>query len=201
MVKLEPNIYLLSSSKLNFGSKFNVIICNFFPITIFELARNSSSARYSLHMKLNWIRISIFYLARNSISGRKSMSLFVTFSNFDLRAGSKFKFSSIFASHRVQFEPKMYLLSSSKFNFGSKFDVIICNFSNFDLRAGSKFKLSSIFASHKVKLDPNIYFLSSSKFNFGLKFNVIIYKFFPISIFELAQNSNSGQYSFQIGLN
>ena len=81
-VKLDPNIYLLSSSKFNFGSKFNVIICNFFPISIFELARNSNSARYSFQIGSYWNRISIRYLARNSISCRNSMSLFVTFFQF-----------------------------------------------------------------------------------------------------------------------
>jgi len=81
-VKLEHNIYLLSSSKFNFGSKFNVIICNFIPILTFELARKSNSARYSLHIRSNWNRISICYLARNWNSARKSMSLFVTFFQF-----------------------------------------------------------------------------------------------------------------------
>ena len=140
-------MYFLCSSRFNFSSKFNVIICNIFPISIFELARNSNSARYSLHIGSNWNRISICYLARNSISARNSMSLFVTFSNFDLRAGSKFKQWSIFASDWVNLVPNIYLLSCSKFNFGSKLNVIICNF-------------------------------------------------FPISIFELARNSNSARYSF-----
>ena len=80
--KLEPNMYFLSSSKFNFGSKFNVIICIFFLISIFELARNSNSARYSFQIGSYWNRISIRYLARNSISGRNSMSLFVTFFQF-----------------------------------------------------------------------------------------------------------------------
>ena len=107
---------------------------------MFELARNSNSARYSLQIGSNWNRISISNLARNSISARNSMSLFVTFSfNFDVRAGSKFKLTSIFASDRVILEPNIYFISSSKFNFSSKFNVTICNFFlNFDLRSSSQ---------------------------------------------------------------
>ena len=81
-VQFEPQMYLLSSSKFNFCSKFNVIICNFFTISIFKLAQNSNSARYSLRIASNWNRISICYLVRNSISARNSMSLFVTFFQF-----------------------------------------------------------------------------------------------------------------------
>ena len=135
-------MYLLSSSKFNFGSKFNVIICNFFPISIFELARNLNSARYSFHIGSNLNKKCICYLARNSILAGNSMSIFVSFSNYDLWAGSIFKLSSIFASHRLQFEPKMYVLSSSKFNFGSKFNVIICNV--FQFRSSSWLEIQTL---------------------------------------------------------
>ena len=69
--------HFLSSSKFNFSSKFNVIICKFFLISIFKLSRNSNSARYSLQIGSNWNPISISYIARNSISARNSMPLFV----------------------------------------------------------------------------------------------------------------------------
>jgi len=116
------------------------LFVTFFPISIFELARNSNSARYSLQIGSYWNQICISYVARNSISARNSMSLFATFSsNIDLRAGSKFKLSSIFASDRIILEPNIYFLCSSKFNFSSRFNVNICNFFlNFDLRSSSQ---------------------------------------------------------------